>query len=380
MGSLGPSSGQGFSSSYSPKQSGQTPGKSVENTQINPDEEGGSESPMPSAGMQALESLPQGQIPFNALFRNDLNMNAAQVARLLKNLLHLPSEILELLALLSQLEPGNSNEILQKLSQEQVNVSLDELQAFLLDRLASSQGKLMKLIQNNGGESGSALSKLLILREELAEQAGKSGMEAVKTLITLYLPSLPLRELQEFGLRFLTPKAPMEKQLEGEQKEEEGDYKLSGGEGEQAEDAARWLITVKTYTYGEFRIVLIINTDRGKAQTLTAQIGHDEEARPVLPEIKKRLILAMETDKLPEPLLTFIAKKAGKNSAASLKSSTETIKRSKATEIAKLAQENSQAAHVQAVNSPASVPAIGIHWAYRIIRLILDLDNQALSG
>jgi hypothetical protein len=334
---------------------------------------------MPSAGTQAQGNTPQGQIPFDAVFRNDLNMNAAQVARLLKNLLHLPSEILELLALLSQLEPWNSNEILQKLSQEQVNVSLDELQAFLLDRLASSQGKLMKLIQNNGGESGSALSQLLILREELAEQVGKSSMEAIKTLITLYLPSLPLRELQEFGLRFLMPKAPMEKQLEGGQKEEEGDYKLSDGEGEQAEDAARWLITVKTYTYGEFRIVLIINTDRGKAQTLTAQIGHDEEAGPVLPEIKKRLTLAMESDKLPEPLLTFIAKKAGKSVAASSKSSSETIKTSKINDLSKLAQETGQAANVQAVNAPASVPAIGIHWAYRIIRLILDLDNQALK-
>jgi len=270
MGSLGPSSGQNFSSSNSDRQSAQTPGKSVKNEPVNLDGKSGSESATPSASTQAQAGVPQGQIPYDALFRTDLNMNAAQVARLLKNLLHLPSEILELLALLSQLEPGNSNEILQKLSQEQVNVSLDELQAFLLDRLASSQGKLMKLIQNNGGESGSALSKLLVLREELAEQAGKSGMEAVKTLITLYLPSLPLRELQEFGLRFLTPKAPLEKQMEGGQKDEEGDYKLSGGEGEQAEDAARWLITVKTYSYGEFRIVLIINTDRGKAQTLTA--------------------------------------------------------------------------------------------------------------
>jgi len=368
MGSLGPNSGQGFSSPYSPQQSRLTSGKSVENTQINPDQQGGSESPMPSASTQALGSVSQGQIPYDALFRTDLNMNAAQVARLLKNLLHLPSEILDLLAFLSQLEPANSSEILQKLSQEQVNVSLDELQAFLLDRLASSQGKLMKLIQNNGGESGSALSKLLVLREELAEQGGKSGMEAVKTLITLYLPSLPLRELQEFGLRFLTPKTPLEKQLEGDQKEEEGNYKLSGGEGEQAEDAARWLITVKTYSYGEFRIVLIINTDRGKAQTLTAQIGHDEEARPIVPEIKKRLTLAMESDKLPEPLLTFVAKQASNSN-----------KISKARKIYELAQESAQAAHVQAVNAPASVPAIGIHWAYRIIRLILDLDNQALS-
>src|SRR6478609_4941246 len=139
MGSLGPSSGQNFSSPYSGRQAGQTSGKSVEHTAVNPDGQGASENPGSSAGSQTQGATPQGQIPYDALFRSDLNMNSAQVARLLKNLLHLPSEILDLLALLSELEPANSGEILQKLSQEQVNVSLDDLQAFLLDRLASSQ-------------------------------------------------------------------------------------------------------------------------------------------------------------------------------------------------------------------------------------------------
>jgi len=76
----------------------------------------------------------------------------------------------------------------------------------------------------------------------------------------------------------------------------------------------------------------------------------------------------MESDKLPEPLLTFVAKQVSNSN-----------KISKARKISELAQESAQSACVQAANAPASVPAIGIHWAYRIIRLILDLDNQALS-
>jgi hypothetical protein len=377
MSSLGPSSGQGFSSPYSSKQSGQTSGKSVENTAINPDEQSGSESSALPNGSQSQASISQSSVPVDALFRNDLSMNSAQVARLLKNLLQLPNEILELLSLFSQLEPSNADEILQKLSQGQVNVSLDELQSFLLERLDNSQSKLMKLIQNNGGESGSSLSKLLRLREELAEQAEKSTVDAVKTLITLYLPNLPLRDLQEFRLRFLTPNLPVEKQVEGGKKEDEaGDYQLSGDaeQGGGKDDDARWLITIRTYTWGEFRIVLVINADRGKAQTLIAQIGHGEEARSILPEIKSGLTLAMKNDKLPEPILTFVAKSHAKSG-----SNTQVSRSKKTPQTFEEGLQTGQAAHVQAVNAPASVPAIGIHWAYRIIRLILDLDNKALS-
>jgi hypothetical protein len=324
-------------------------------------------------------------------------IGAVQMTRLLRSLLQLPSDLVDMLALLAHLEETSTAGLLQTLLRENAMVSLEELQAWLLERLAQSEEKLMKLLQSGPMAVGvsrdgpaSSLFELLRIRRELAADAGQSPVEALRTLFLLYLPAYPLHEAQRFLLYFLASgRNP------GEESESDGGDGDSPSDGKSDESAplTEWLITIQTVSLGAFQITLSLartttalssplhppsgqapGKSSGSPSVLSTMakpgldvlIVHGPEALPVLEAIHIELDGLMAAEHLPAPQVLFKQRKPlirQAESAASIASG-------------KVEPECGPSGAPSVSVQPARpVSAIGIQWTYRLIRLILDLDN-----
>jgi hypothetical protein len=317
-----------------------------------------------------------------ALFSTDLRLSAAQMTRLLRNLLQLPPDLVDMLALLAHLEEASTSKLLQTLLNGNVTVSLEELQALLLERLAQSEEKLMKLLQSGSMAAGasrdgpaSSLFELLRIRRELAADAGQSPVEALRTLLLLYLPA--------------SGRNP------GEEAENNGDdgENPADGKPEESVPLTEWFIAIQTVSLGAFQITLSLTRTTtalspslhppsgqapgrppGSLPTLSAMakpgldvlVVHGPEALPVLEEIRVGLDGMMVAEHLPAPHVLFRQRKPPIRRA---ESAVSTLSGPVGPECG---QAGSPSVSVQPAR-PAS--AIGIQWTYRLIRLILDLDN-----
>jgi hypothetical protein len=331
------------------------------------------------------------------LFSTDLRLSAAQMTRLLRNLLQFPPDLVDMLALLAHLEEASTPKLLQTLLSGNVTVSLEELQALLLGRLAQSEEKLMKLLQSGPMVAGasrdgpaSSLFELLRIRRELAADAGQSPIEALRTLLLLYLPAYPLQEAQRFLLHFLAPGRNA-----GEEAENNGDDGENPPDGKPEESAplTEWFIAIQTVSLGAFQITLSLawtttalspslqppseqapERPSGSLPTLSAMakpgldvlIVHGPEAVPVLEEIRIGLDGLMAAEHFPAPRVLFKQRKPPLRRAESAVSAMS----------GQVGSECGQVGSPSVSVQPARpVSAIGIQWTYRLIRLILDLDN-----
>ena len=196
-------------------------------------------SPQPSAS--GANSLISNGSPLG--LNAALALNPGQLLQLLRSLLQLPKELVQLLAMLSNADPAAAQALMQELLQTLLNTEtpapLDDLQAALLAHADGAQEKLLKLLQTAGAGTGAhpgQLGELLGTLSELVSQARQSPGQALHAAIHLYLP-YPLHPPQAFTLR-----------QESASGEEDGD---SGGSASE-----QLALYIETLTLGQFKITL----------------------------------------------------------------------------------------------------------------------------
>lgn len=216
-------------------------------------------NPMPNLSQAALAPL--------FAFENALAPD--QLVQLLRNLLQMPKEIVQLLALLADVDPAMGQALLKTLLAEDATVPLEGLQQFLQTHMDKAQDKLLKLLQSSQMSmtgSGQQMGELMSTLSDLVGKAGKSPIEALHTTISLYLPYYPLHPPQAFSLRFEAP---------------DGQDEAYGGVEE-----VQLVLFIETLSLGAFKIT-IMSVDTGKWQ---AVIEHDPVAEPVLPTIQAQVV------------------------------------------------------------------------------------------
>lgn len=283
-------------------------------------------------------------------------LNPAQMTQLLRNLLQMPKEMVQLLALLANVEQTATPELLKQLLTDNPAIPLDELQELLVKRLDQGQEKLLKLLQSSPlpfSESASELGELLKTVSHLMNTTGHSPVEALKTAVTLYLPYYPLNGPQQFSLSF----------------EPAGEEEAEGGS-----EGNPLVIYLETLSLGVFRIALSIV----RQTCLYAVIEHDAPATPMLPEFARQLTEAVLADGLPAPDLSFQIRDVSPLRAGV----------SEATRVSPLFDASSIRTAVEALDDRLSekravalhpvggVSALAIHLAYLVIRLLLALDDR----
>lgn len=293
----------------------------------------------PTAGLFSGQGGELGLGALAPLFAFENGLGPQQMVMLLRNLLQMPKEIVQLLALLAQVPDADTQQLLQKLLSEDVKVPLKELQTLLLTNAGQSQDKLLKLLQSSqmsmtgsGKEIGEMLSKL----GQLVEKAAKSPTDALHATLQLYLPFYPLEGPQKFSMHF---------ESLGEDEE--------GGGGQQAQ----LILYIETIAMGQFRISLAIHNQT----RLDILIEHDPLPAELLQEIEQQVGEAFARENVPPPDLSF--KQRAGSVAKELQS-----------ELAAVPSETKSQS--VGIHPAAGVSVLTLHAAYILIRVIIEIDNR----
>ncbi|WP_373531071.1 hypothetical protein [Vampirovibrio sp.] len=287
-----------------------------------------------------------GTLSLATLLARQNPLAPAQLAQLLRNLLSMPRELVQLLALLSQQDPAAGQALLQTLLSEEVKIPLEALQDFLQGRVDKAQEKLLKLLQGNpaalsgAGEMGELMKGL----SALSAQSAQAPTEALHATITLYLPFYPLHPPQAFTLRFEPP-----------------DEEAGGPEGG---EAPQLVVYMETMTLGAFRVVILT----GPESCWQAIVSHEPIATAFTAQIESAL---REATPLEQPTLVFTLQSGRRFTEGKAKASYA------GDEGAAPVNAGSKAATQSVGLHPVGgVSARVIHAAYLLIRVILELDNQ----
>jgi len=323
----------------------------------------GNQGAPPASTGQTTSGLPQqpalgGTLPapmgLGALFAHENVLSAQQLMQVLRNLLQMPRELVQLLAMMADLDPKMGRELLQKLLAEDAQVPSETLQAFLQEHLDSAQDKLLKLMQSGPTSlagSGKQMGDLMGTLTELVSKAGKSPSDALHSTISLYLPYYPLHPPQAFSLRF-------ESKPGGDG---EGDGQEDEDTGGQDGDASQLALFIQTKTLGQFKISLSVE----RPARLLAVIEHDAQAAPFEADIRAQVKEAMGTGNTQSIELLFIARSGAKGTGTQGQTSNPS--------------ETSNPEPDQqsvGIHPTGGVSAAAIHGAYLLIRVILELDNR----
>lgn len=284
------------------------------------------------------------------LFTHENALSARQLAQLLRNLLQMPKEMVQLLAMFADLEPALNQELLKKLLTEEAQVPMEELQQFLQNHMDKAQDKLLKLLQSSQMSmtgSGKQMGDLMGTLSELVTKAGKSPAEALHSTISLYLPYYPLHPPQAFSLRF--------EQMPGQSGENEG-------EGEQQQ----LVLFIQTITLGQFKI----EVSQGQQAQWLALVEHDPVAAPYREAIQKQVQETLGSALSPVLSLAFLQRAETKR--ASVPAMTHNPSESLTTGGAEQTGKQSVGIHPAGGN----VSAMAIQCAYLLIRVILEMDNH----
>lgn len=181
-------------------------------------------------------------------------VNFAEQAKLVRQLLNLPDDIEQLLSFLvyKKVSPEALKNLLKQ-GNKKLDINL--LKQLLETNSKESAGKLIKLLgQTPGGTRDTEqLKQILTLLNSVVPQKNATPQDVLTGLILMYLPWLPLAELQDVKIR-----------LE-EQKEK--------GEDESGEVAL--VVYITTINLGRFRISITLEKDL----SLKTEIEHFEEEK-----------------------------------------------------------------------------------------------------
>lgn len=213
------------------------------------------------------------------------SMSANQLATLIKELLSLPKEMQELLAMLAFGDQPIS-ELAEKLKDPTLQLIIKQLQTLLGKNSKEAINKLIQLTQNNAlfFEGSNQLRDILGLIQKIAVTAQASPSDTLTMAMILYLPWLPLAEQQKLELAF------------GFQEENENDEK-SGCEV--------LILFIQTLNIGTFKITIILNKDK----TIEIELESD----PIDANVLKNIISATNRDLENNGIKSKIATKTRKS-------------------------------------------------------------------
>ena len=205
----------------------------------------------------------------------ELALASQQLLLLLKNLLQMPKELAQLMALLGDVAPDSAQALLQSLLESDVPVSLEDLQKLLLSHADTAQEKLLKLLQSTAMSSHgqpSQLGELLGTMTELLQKAKESPTQALQSTMNLYLPYYPLHPPQAFSLRF---------EANGESEADQ--------ENAAEPETLHLTLFINTLTLGQLKISL----SSQNTTPIEAIIHHEAVAAPFEKELIQQTDLAM---------------------------------------------------------------------------------------
>ena len=280
-------------------------------------------------------------VPLRALFSAEVALSSTQMLVLLRNLLQLPRELAQLLALLSQTEGETAQTVLKLLLSEKPEIPLEAFQLLLQTQGQQAQEKLLKLLQGtpmgftqSGHQLGEVLQHLSTLTEQSSGPA--KGMEALQNTLALYLPYYPLQPPQQFLLKY------------------QPDHE---GENGQAQEGTL-IIFLQTITLGALKVTVTLHTG-------TPEIVVEHRLQATLQTALERQIRgSLQAEQLPHAQILFLGQPAeGNMKPNNPNSGTGTA------EVSALRQEVS-------ILPGQKVQAIAILAAYAVIRAVFELDGR----
>ncbi len=129
-------------------------------------------------------------------------VTALQKNLLAKELLNLPKDFKDLLAMILKKEANSQN--LQKLLGENQKVSLEQIKEFFNDNSKQIINKLINLTANTPAKiyNSSQIEEIVSLIKQIAPGKKSSAKEVMEDLILLYHPGIQVNQKQELDLQF----------------------------------------------------------------------------------------------------------------------------------------------------------------------------------
>jgi hypothetical protein len=164
-------------------------------------------------------------------------MNSIQQAAFIRELLNIPKDLKDFLALLIYKE-ATTETLIKLLSEQNKGVMLQDIKTLLDTNSKEAIGKLLKLFQANAGLSQNTeqLNKIVNLLNLVIPSPNASSQEILTKTLLLYLPWLPLFQQQNISLKF-------------EEKQEE----------DSKQDKVVLIVYISTLNLGRFKVIIILN-------------------------------------------------------------------------------------------------------------------------
>jgi len=189
-------------------------------------------------GLTNAQPQPQPVLPQNNTAQLAMSqLDNAERAVLVKELLNLPSTLQELI---NTLQPAKTTQQAQITAQLFQNINVEQLMQLMQANGKEALGKIMQLagmLNKMGNIENKQLQELQFIVNACMPNANMSNTQFMKNLILLYLPWLPIGENNNFDIEFSTSE------------------KQSGG-GEEADDTIT--ILIQTENFGNVKVLLVL--------------------------------------------------------------------------------------------------------------------------
>jgi hypothetical protein len=237
-----------------------------------------SDSNLESSHSKQLPNTSPENIPVNKSSTNNVRFNSLtriEQSYLIRELLNLPKEIRELLALLTT----NNNEGIvnaDTLSNVKQLILFSEIQKILNTNSKEILNKLIKLIQPTPGniQNIDQLKEIISIVQSMIPTANMPNNEVLKNIILLYLPWIPLVQPQDISIELEKRESPEE----------------------QDEDTIM-IIYLSTENIGRLKGIIALNKDNNLNIQIQS-INYDDNIKEYLELIHKKVDEEIKLNKL----------------------------------------------------------------------------------
>jgi hypothetical protein len=257
-------------------------------------------------------------------------MEAKEFAFLIRDLLSMPKDLQNLLALLA-FGKDNGADIAQLLKNMNANILAKDLQQLLGNNSKEVINKLIQLTQNNAlfFEGSNQLRDILGFVQKISVTSQQSPSDALTNVMLLYLPWLPLTQQKQLELYF-------------------GYEESDSGEGT---DIEVLVMFIRTENIGTFKVTIILNPDK----TLEIDIENDQVASSVIDNI----VAETKGDLQESGLLNKISTRTRKN-----------------TETRSPKEMKKETTKSISIHPSGKISVITVHTGYKIASIIFTIDEK----
>lgn len=287
----------------------------------------------------------------------DLGINPQQLSAFLKNLLQMPKEIQQLLALMVTQDQSPTQEIIKQIIEQNPKVSLEELQKLLVQKVKQGEVQITRLLQSaqmNHTTESSKMGDLLSLVSQIGARVQASPADSLVMTMLLYLPWYPVSVHQKLQMQY----------------QPGGDDEGEGSGESDGSDSGQLVLMIETEHMGKFRIASsLIHTNQ-----IYFRVTHGPQANPHLEDIENRLRKSFDEQHLMSGVVEFEeraqipALEKAKPQAAEPAMAANTPE-----EKTPAAGKGDQAVAVRGMGGPSIQLVQG---AYLLMRLIFETDDR----